>query len=42
MTIINALLLSLSAEDQDRVMDNLDRLDQLRERLKHENGSTSF
>ena len=39
MTIINALLLSLSAEDQDRVMSNLDRLDQLRERLKNENGS---
>jgi DNA-binding MurR/RpiR family transcriptional regulator len=41
MTIINALLLSLSAEDQDRVMANLDHLDQLRERLQSENGSAS-
>lgn len=39
MTIINALLLALSAVDQENVMTNLDRLDQLRERLKNENGS---
>ena len=35
MTIINALLLALTAADQEKVMSNLDRLDQLRERLKH-------
>ncbi len=39
MTIINALLLALSAADQEKVMNNLDKLDQLRERLKNENGS---
>jgi hypothetical protein len=33
MTIINALLLALSSVDQERVMHNLDLLDQLRERL---------
>jgi DNA-binding MurR/RpiR family transcriptional regulator len=39
MTIINALLLATAQEDKERVMANLDRLDQLRERLKNENGS---
>ncbi len=39
MTIINALLLALSAADQEKVMNNLDKLDQLRERLKNENAS---
>jgi DNA-binding MurR/RpiR family transcriptional regulator len=39
MTIINALLLALSAVDQERVMTNLDKLDQLRERLKNEKGT---
>ncbi len=39
MTIINALLLALSSVDQERVMANLDKLDQLRERLKKTNGS---
>ncbi len=39
MTIINALLLALTAVDQEKVMSNLDRLDQLRERLKHTNGT---
>jgi DNA-binding MurR/RpiR family transcriptional regulator len=39
MTIINALLLALSAVDQERVMTNLDKLDQLRDRLKNENGT---
>lgn len=33
MTIINALLLALGNEDRDNVMANLDRLDQMRERL---------
>ncbi len=41
MTIINALLLSLSSADQEKVMNNLDRLDQLRDRYKKMNGSTS-
>lgn len=39
MTIINALLLALSSADQENVMANLDKLDQLRERLKRMNGS---
>jgi hypothetical protein len=39
MTIINALLLAFTAADQEKVMSNLDRLDQLRERLKHTNGT---
>jgi DNA-binding MurR/RpiR family transcriptional regulator len=34
MTIVNALLLALSSVDQENVMANLDKLDQLRERLK--------
>jgi DNA-binding MurR/RpiR family transcriptional regulator len=39
MTILNALLLALSSLDQEKVMTNLDNLDQLRERLKKTNGS---
>jgi DNA-binding MurR/RpiR family transcriptional regulator len=39
MTILNALLLALSSVDQEKVMTNLDKLDQLRERLKRTNGS---
>ena len=39
MTILNALLLSLSSVDQEKVMANLDKLDQLRERLKRSGGS---
>jgi DNA-binding MurR/RpiR family transcriptional regulator len=39
MTIINTILLALTAADQDKVMTNLDKLDQLRERLKKTNGS---
>jgi DNA-binding MurR/RpiR family transcriptional regulator len=39
MTILNALLLALSSVDQDKVMSNLDQLDQLRDRLKKTNGS---
>jgi DNA-binding MurR/RpiR family transcriptional regulator len=39
MTIINALLLALSSVDQEKVMTNLDKLDQLRDRLKKNNGS---
>jgi DNA-binding MurR/RpiR family transcriptional regulator len=38
MTIINALLLVLSSVDQEKVMTNLDKLDQLRDRLKKTNG----
>ena len=34
MTILNALLLDLSLVDQENVMTNLDKLDQLREQLK--------
>jgi DNA-binding MurR/RpiR family transcriptional regulator len=34
MTIVNALLLALSSVDQEKVMKNLDKLDQLRDRLK--------
>lgn len=36
MTIINALMLSLSAVDQDRILTNLDRLDQLRNKLNNQ------
>ena len=39
MTIINALLLALTAADQEKIMTTLDRLDQLRDRLKKTNGS---
>ncbi len=38
MTIINTLLLSLANEDRDKVIANLDTLDQLRDRLKKTNG----
>jgi DNA-binding MurR/RpiR family transcriptional regulator len=41
MTIINALLLALTAADQEKVMTNLDNLDQLRERLKKTNGAAN-
>ncbi len=37
MTILNALLLALSLVDQEKVMTNLDKLDQLRERIKNSN-----
>jgi hypothetical protein len=40
MTIINTLLLAFANEDREQVMGKLDRLDQLRERLKKTNGST--
>lgn len=39
MTVVNAMLLALSSVDQEKVMTNLDKLDQLRERLKKTNGS---
>jgi DNA-binding MurR/RpiR family transcriptional regulator len=39
MTIINTLLLAIANEDRELVMENLDKLDQLRERLKKTNGS---
>jgi DNA-binding MurR/RpiR family transcriptional regulator len=35
MTIINSLLLALSSVDEEHVMGTLDKLDQLRSRLKH-------
>jgi len=41
MTVINTLLLAVAQEDQERVMANLDKLDQLRERLKKINGATN-
>jgi DNA-binding MurR/RpiR family transcriptional regulator len=41
MTIVNALLLALSSADHEKVMTNLDKLDQLRERLKKTNGPLS-
>jgi DNA-binding MurR/RpiR family transcriptional regulator len=41
MTIVNALLLALSSVDQERVMMNLDNLDQLRDRLRKVNGAPS-
>jgi len=34
MTIVNALLLALSSVDQEKIMENLDNLDQLRDQLK--------
>ena len=37
MTIINTLLLALANDDKENVMANLDKLDQLRERLKNKN-----
>lgn len=39
MTIINTLLLSLANEDREKVITNLDKLDQLRETLKRTNGT---
>ncbi len=39
MTILNALLLALSSLEQEKVMTNLDKLDQLRGRLQKTNGS---
>jgi hypothetical protein len=41
MTILNALLLDLSLVDQENVMTNLDKLDQLREQLKKTDGSVA-
>lgn len=38
MTIINALLLSVADQQQEKIMPMLDKLDILRERLKHVNG----
>jgi DNA-binding MurR/RpiR family transcriptional regulator len=39
MTIINTLLLAIANKNQEVVTSNLDKLDQLRERLKKTNGS---
>lgn len=39
MTIINTLLLAVANEDREKVMANLDKLDQMRERLKKANES---
>jgi len=41
MTIVNALLLALSSIDQEKVMTNLDKLDQLRERLMKADGAVT-
>jgi DNA-binding MurR/RpiR family transcriptional regulator len=41
MTIINTILLALANEDREQVMENLDKLDQLRERLKKENRTST-
>lgn len=41
MTIINTLLLAVANEDREKVMSNLDKLDQLRERFKKTNGTYS-
>jgi DNA-binding MurR/RpiR family transcriptional regulator len=41
MTIINTLLLAIANEDRDQVMANLDKLDQLRERLKKADGANN-
>jgi DNA-binding MurR/RpiR family transcriptional regulator len=38
MTIINTMLLQVANEDNQEVMENLDRLDQLREQLKQSGG----
>jgi hypothetical protein len=40
MTIINTLLLEIANKNQEEVTTNLDKLDQLRERLKKTNGSS--
>jgi DNA-binding MurR/RpiR family transcriptional regulator len=40
MTIINSILLAMASEESG-VMENLDKLDQLRERLKKYSGSSS-
>lgn len=42
MTIINALMLALSAVDEEKVMANLDLLDQMRQRFKNTNASDSL
>ncbi len=34
MTIINTMLLALSSVDQERIMNNLDKLDQLRDSVQ--------
>ena len=34
MTIINTMLLALSSVDQERIMNNLDKLDKLRDSIK--------
>lgn len=41
MTVINTLLLTLANEDREKVIAKLDTLDQLRDRLKKTNGTTS-
>ena len=39
MTIINTLLLAIANQNQEEVLKNLDKLDQLRSRLKNFNES---
>jgi DNA-binding MurR/RpiR family transcriptional regulator len=41
MTIINTILLVLANEDRNQVMESLDRLDQLRERMMNKDGTNS-
>ncbi len=41
MTIINTLLLALTAKDQERIMNNLDKLDQMRDSILHSNNNST-
>lgn len=41
MTIINTLLLALTSVDQERIMNNLDKLDQLRDSVKRINSNSN-
>jgi DNA-binding MurR/RpiR family transcriptional regulator len=42
MTIVNTMLLALSSVDQEKVMTNLDNLDQLRDQLKRADSKNSY
>ncbi|MBA4385767.1 MAG: hypothetical protein C0410_13605 [Anaerolinea sp.] len=41
MTIINTLLLALTAADQEKIMNNLDKLDQLRDSVQRISNNTN-